>query len=274
MLFFKRVENIDQNKKGLLYYTNITIKIRRRRRRVVEWGGSEIATLNSQRRPHWKDNIKADLKEMREWCMYISLEEQCRHKIPTVGPGCFQNTQEANAAGEARARRRTENETRVVGLWRPFRSPYILIGTMKGFEQRICMIFKMLNRILCYSGENLLLGASWIIYVWVFWLRWSMWNRMPFHIGAKRGWLRQMMTLGFSHKSMRDSTFLWQTPGDFFSHMLKIRVFFFFVLTYFKNNCFKKKLQPIMAVTKKQAIYNTKRCTSGQACRWQIFSCG
>lgn len=32
------------------------------------------------------------------------------------------------------------------------------------------MISKMLSRILCYSGENLLLGARWkhlIIYVWV-----------------------------------------------------------------------------------------------------------
>lgn len=50
------------------------------KRRVVNGEGYEVANLHGQRRHHWEGNIETDLKEMEEWCMYISLEEHCRHK--------------------------------------------------------------------------------------------------------------------------------------------------------------------------------------------------
>lgn len=108
------------------------------------------------------------------------------------------------------------------------------------------------NRILGYSGENQLLGARR--------KQGSKWAIAMIHVkqDATPHWCQESMIatddgiVGFSHNSMRDSTFLLQTLGDFFSLYVQNKsvVFFFFVLTYFKNICFKKKPQPIMAVTK------------------------
>lgn len=107
------------------------------------------------------------------------------------------------------------------------------------------------NRILSYSGENQLLGARR--------KQGSKWAIAMIHVkqDATPHWCQESMIatddgiVGFSHNSMRDSTFLLQTLGDFFFLYVQNKsVVFFFVLTYFKNICFKKKPQPIMAVTK------------------------